>query len=52
MAELVKTIIDSINSNSTPVIENSVKFIIRNECFKNSKELINKFINEINQYKD
>ena len=52
LVELVQSILDSINSGSIPVIENSWKYIMKNECIKNSKELINKFINEINKYKD
>ena len=52
LVELVQSILDSINSGSIPVIENSWKYIMKNECIKNSKELINKFIMEINKYKD
>jgi DNA repair exonuclease SbcCD ATPase subunit len=52
LVEFVQSIIDSINSGGIPVIENSWKYIMKNECIKNSKELINKFISEINQYKD
>lgn len=52
LVELVQSILDSINSGSIPIIENSWKYIMKNECIKNSKELMNKFINEINKYKD
>ena len=52
LVELVQSILDSINSGSIPIIENSWKYIMKNECIKNSKELINKFITEINKYKD
>ena len=52
LVELVQSILDSINSGSIPVIENSWKYIMKNECIKNSKELIVKFINEINKYKE
>ena len=52
LVELVQSILDSINSGSIPVIENSWKYIMKNECIKNSKELINKFITEIHKYKD
>ena len=52
LVEFVQSILDSINSGGIPVIENSWKYIMKNECIKNSKELINKFITEINQYKD
>ena len=51
LVELVQSILDSINSGSIPVI-NSWKYIMKNECIKNSKELINKFIAEIHKYKD
>ena len=52
LVELVQSILDSINSGGIPIIENSWKYIMKNECIKNSKELINKFIKEINKYKD
>ena len=52
LVELVQSILDSINSGSIPIIENSWKYIMKNECIKNSKELMNKFISEINKYKD
>ncbi len=52
LVEFVQSILDSINSGGIPVIENSWKYIMKNECIKNTKELINKFIVEINKYKD
>ena len=52
LVELVQSILDSINSGSIPIIENSWKYIMKNECIKSSKELINKFIIEINKYKN
>ena len=52
LVELVQSILDSINSGAIPVIENSWKYIMKNECIKNSKELIKRFITEINKYKD
>ena len=52
LVELVQSILDSINSGGIPIIENSWRYIMKNECIKNSKELINKFIIEINKYKD
>ena len=52
LVEFVQNILDSINSGAIPVIENSWKYIMKNECIKNSKELINKFLLEINKYKD
>ena len=51
LVELVQSILDSINGGSIPVIENSWKYVLQNECMKNSKEMINKFVNEINKYR-
>ena len=52
LVELVQSILDSINSGAIPIIENSWKYIMKNECIKNSKELLNKFIQEIHKYKE
>ena len=51
LVELVQSILDSINGGSIPVIENSWKYVLQNECMKNSKDMINKFVNEINKYR-
>ena len=51
LVELVQSILDSINGGSIPIIENSWKYVLQNECFKNSKEVINKFVNEINKFR-
>ena len=51
LIELIQNILDSINAGSIPVIENSWKYVLQNECIKNSKEIINKFISEINEYR-
>ena len=51
LVELVQSILDSINGGSIPVIENSWKYVLQNECIKNSKEMINKFVQEINKYR-
>ena len=51
LIELIQNIIDSINIGSIPVIENSWKYVLQNECIKNSKEIINKFLSEINEYR-
>ena len=51
LVELVQSILDSINAGSIPIIENSWKYIMKNEFIKNSKEQINKFVTEINKYK-
>ena len=52
LVELVQSILDSINTGSIPIIENSWKYVMKNECMKNSKELIKKFLNDINEYKE
>ena len=52
LVEFVQNIIDSINAGCIPVIEDSWRYIMKNECIKNTKELINKFILDIHQYKD
>ena len=49
LVELVQSVLDSINSGGIPVIENSWKYIMKNECIKNTKELINKFVTDINK---
>ena len=51
LVELIENILDSINGGSIPVIENSWKYVIQNECIKNSKECINNFVSEINKFK-
>ena len=51
LIELIQSILDSINGGSIPVIENSWKYVLQNECIKNSKEVINKFVAEINKYR-
>ena len=51
LIELIQNILDSINGGSIPVIENSWKYVLRNECIKNSKEAINKFLSELNKFK-
>ena len=52
LVELVQSILDSINKGSIPVIENSWKYVLQNEFIKSSKDLINKFMNEIKQYRE
>ena len=51
LIELIQNIIDSINGGSIPVIENSWKYVIQKEYIKNSKEVINKFLSEINEFR-
>ena len=52
LIELIENILDSINNGSIPVIENSWKYVIQNECIKNSKEAINNFLLEINKFRE
>ena len=52
LVEFVQSVLDSINSGAIPVIEDSWRYIMKNECIKNTKELINKFTLEINKYKN
>jgi hypothetical protein len=52
LIELIENILDSINNGGIPVIENSWKYVIQNECIKNSKEAINNFLLEINKFRE
>ena len=52
LVELIQSILDSINKGSIPVIENSWKYVLQNEFIKSSKDLINKFINEIKKNRE
>ena len=49
---LIQSILDSINKGSIPVIENSWKYVLQTEFIKSSKSLINKFLEEINKYRE
>ena len=51
LMELIQSILDSINGGNIPIIENSWKYVLQNECMKISKEMINKFVNDINKYR-
>ena len=52
LVELVQNILDSINSGVIPVIENTWKYVVQNECIKNTKDLTDKFIEEIKKYRE
>ena len=52
LVELVQSILDSINKGSISVIENSWKYVLQNEFIKSSKDLINKFVNEIKKHRE
>ena len=52
LVELVQSILDAINTGSIPVIENSWKYVMQNECIKNGNEIIKKFIKDICDYRE
>ena len=52
LVELVQSILDSINGGGIPVIENSWKYVMNNECVKKGKELIEMFSNELRNFRD
>ena len=49
---LIQSILDSINTGSIPVIENSWKYVLQTEFIKNSKIIVDKFVEEINKYRE
>ena len=49
---LIQSILDSINKGSIPVIENSWKYVLQTEFIKSSKTIVDKFIEEINRYRE
>ena len=52
LLELVQSILDSINGGGIPIIENSWKYVMKNECLYKGKELIEKFVKELKEHKD
>ena len=52
LVELVQSILDAINTGSIPVIENSWKYVMQNECIKNGNEIIKKFLKDIGDYRE
>ena len=52
LIELVQNILDSINSGCIPVIENTWKYVVQNECIKNTQNLTDKFVEEIKKFRD
>ena len=52
LIELVQNILDSINSGAIPVIENTWKYVVQNECIKNTQNLTDKFVEEIRKYRE
>ena len=43
LVEFVQNVLNAINAGAIPVIEDSWRYIIKNECIKSTKELFNKF---------
>ena len=52
LVELVQSILDAINNGSIPVIENSWKYVMQNECIKSGNELIKKFVKDITDFRE
>ena len=52
LVELVQSILDSINDGGIPVIENSWKYVMKNECVSKGKELIEMFVKELKEHRD
>ena len=52
LLELVQSILDSINGGGIPVIENSWKYVMKNECLNKGKELIEMFVKELREHRD
>ena len=50
LLELVESVIKSINEGVIPVIENSWKYVISNECLKNISQIILKYKEKIRQF--
>ena len=52
LIELIQHILDTINSGVIPVIENSWKYVVKNECIKNTQNMTDKFNEEINNFRN
>ena len=52
LLELVQSILDTINNGGIPIIENSWRYVMKNECVKRGKELIENFAGELRVYRD
>ena len=52
LLELVQSILDAINNGGIPVIENSWKYVMKNECVKNMKEIVEMFAKELREHRD
>jgi hypothetical protein len=52
LIELVQSILDTINTGGIPVIENSWRYVMKNECVKKGKELVENFAKELREHRD
>ena len=52
LIELVQSILDTINSGGIPVIENSWRYVMKNECVKKGKELVENLAKELREHRD
>ena len=52
LIELVENILDTINSGSIPIIENSWKYVIQNEAIKSTENYFNQFSKEIREFRE
>jgi hypothetical protein len=52
LCELLNSILDSINTGGIPVIENSWKYVVHNECVKNLSDSVDKYRQAIYQFKN
>ena len=52
LIELIENILDTINSGSIPIIENSWRYVIQNEAIKSTENLFNKFSKEIRKFRE
>ena len=51
LVQLIQSVLDSINNGSIPVIENSWKYVMQNECIKTGDILIKKLVTEIGEWR-
>ena len=51
LVQLIQSVLDSINNGSLPVIENSWKYVMQNECIKSADTVLQKFVEDINTYR-
>ena len=52
LLELIENILDTINSGSIPIIENSWKYVIQNEAIKTTDFFFNQFSKEIRDFRE